>query len=1543
MSNIESNSFINESAALGQRSLVNEPADDWQLVDEPESDWKVVNTNEETFQLESTGEVVKAPEGTLAAIQRIASGGFDVGRAGVEKSQLVFRKLLGDDDPEIDKKIKELNKRVEASPETEGLPQEMLRASSTQIPVLIDIAEKASISSIALSGAMIAGGAVIGGVAGIPAGPVGIGAGVKLGSVSGARLAASKLGPTLGLGAATSIFIMESADIYDELLNTKDDLGNTVHPTAARTAAVLGGAAATGFQMMPITVMAKLVPGSDRVFKNLGAKATDVIKVPTGGDAIKNFGLNISKIMGAELLAETGAETVKIAAVEAGKEISSMIFDQGKFDNITGSEIIDRILEVQIETAKAVPLIGASVSTPKLVVDVMDARKAARETKQSGERIEETYESPEVQQVVDDANRSLEEADAEITLIQEQLSEALPEQVEELKRREAEAKTKKSDAIKFLDSKLDYIIKTNKTLATSLMAERAKTRLDKIEADIAKIDTSAVRDLQVPFSRVFYDGKVPEDVTPETIKDLKEVSKRMPKRPQTLMGYLQSLGGIQESAGELKHMGITNKTRPGFVNSKGLALDEAAMRAWEEGFFPEFPTRPEIKDLLDAIRDEYSGFRISLREKDQGYFESLEQFALANEALNQMGIDMEAFAKYAKIQQARLGGEGRKGGKLRKAERVMDKVRRQVNKAFKEGARQAGKDIKAAQAAVIKVINESGILPADKGKFINDIKNIQTLEQYNKQMPKIKRKIIKILENAERKRLKDLIIGAINNTKTIMASGRVTGKYTPETQKIFDNLRKLAKLKKDKAASMLADRVAKYVMGDMAPSFEARLENMVLGIVSGQTTDIKMLETFANDILSVISEAKDIRKAMASGMEKTLNEDIATVIDLVGDGPTGNESWVRATINEAGKTVGRGFNNWAGTFALKLKTLFGSRDGDRVNAFLEKISQFDENLAFEIGKSDMITKVSKLMIERTGLTERKLMKKLYKDSSKKIKLGSFLFSDGKTKSLEMTVAEMRKRMMELADPTLREAIYHKEGNGYTDAIVEAIREQLTETDMQIVNAQLEFYKGYYERINEVYKKLNNVDLGKVEFYSPIRRITEDGEGFSEFLSGIMYRGGVTPGSLKSRVPNIAPLKNVGDFEVLISHTYAMEYYIAFAEKTIAINRIFKNNEVVKAIVDKVGTKGYDSIKRDVDFFMNKGQVYSGVVSKTMITLVRNFGFAQLAAKPQIGLKQLTSFPAFIQDVSVKDFMVGIAAFAANPTKAYRTLQKSEWYKRRGVAIDRDFQAMIQDKSALNVLGRKPSLTKALMIFIRLGDKGAILIGGYAHYHAQVKAGKTEAEALRSFENIANKTQQSAYTDQLSEMQRSNSFLEKLLTQFMSSPNALARAEYEAIVDGLRGRISKKEMAKRLFVYHVLIPNFFMMAANGFEWKEEDQLKASILGMANGIFLLGSVIDAIVSKMVTGSYYSPSIRNPLEFVETFLDVLSKPEEITLEDFWEGSRTVDMAMQATGEVTGIPLATFYRQFLGLKMIDDDPEYGTYLMLGYSPYVIDNKILD
>ena len=115
----------------------------------------------------------------------------------------------------------------------------------------------------------------------------------------------------------------------------------------------------------------------------------------------------------------------------------------------------------------------------------------------------------------------------------------------------------------------------------------------------------------------------------DTMLDAARRGAQRPTGVRSLIDTLRGAGGIRDQGGELRHIGITGRTRPGLINNRaGMSLDEAAELAFESGFFGPnragFGERPTISDFLEKLRDDFEGRRV-FRADDQAVLDEFDR------------------------------------------------------------------------------------------------------------------------------------------------------------------------------------------------------------------------------------------------------------------------------------------------------------------------------------------------------------------------------------------------------------------------------------------------------------------------------------------------------------------------------------------------------------------------------------------------------------------------------------------------------------------------------------------------------------------------------------------------------------------------------------------------------------------------------------------------------------------------------------------------------------------------------------------------------
>jgi len=405
-----------------------------------------------------------------------------------------------------------------------------------------------------------------------------------------------------------------------------------------------------------------------------------------------------------------------------------------------------------------------------------------------------------------------------------------------------------------------------------------------------------------------------------------------------------------------------------------------------------------------------------------------------------------------------------------------------------------------------------------------------------------------------------------------------------------------------------------------------------------------------------------------------------------------------------------------------------------------------------------------------------------------------------------------------------------------------------------------------------------------------------------------------------------------------------------AYKLIDINAVFGDVRIKNIIRNLWGVQMEKRIAYEVSRMASNDKFQSKFGYSSLFNKIRaNYATSALALKPALAIKQLTSFPAYWEKMSTADFLAGIADFIAHPKQAIEILGQTTLMKTRGVNIIKDFEQLSKTELIKNK-ANKIKLRELMMFNIKFGDRGAIYMGGWALYKAELKknlkAGLNEEEAkqkaLQTFEKVTDETQQSGRLSEQSYWQ-SNPFL-RAFTMFQSSQNQYLRKEISAVRGLMTGRMDKGKVLKTLFIYHVLLPCFFQAVADGFRWDKDAQLRAALLGSLNGVFILNSVLEKLYDAYIGGKGLwnsSLRIRDVVPFwgsgedLIKFFDDLSEGD-VELDDYIDVMRAFG---KPVGELTGLPVKyplDVIKNF-GEYAEDGETQKEVLLWLGWSPYAL------
>ena len=176
------------------------------------------------------------------------------------------------------------------------------------------------------------------------------------------------------------------------------------------------------------------------------------------------------------------------------------------------------------------------------------------------------------------------------------------------------------------DQKAHYANTVAKHFADQTLAE-ANFRGTTLDAILRASDITWNKGIRLARHINLFDAlKNPEMIPPET--KLKR---------ESLLAFLKRQGGLQDYGGELKSRDA-QKLYPGIVSKNGMNFDDAALMAWENGYFPSKTERPDINEFLEAVDEGLRGNHRYNVEEERNFSDAIEDL---REELDRLGIDYE--------------------------------------------------------------------------------------------------------------------------------------------------------------------------------------------------------------------------------------------------------------------------------------------------------------------------------------------------------------------------------------------------------------------------------------------------------------------------------------------------------------------------------------------------------------------------------------------------------------------------------------------------------------------------------------------------------------------------------------------------------------------------------------------------------------------------------------------------------------------------------------------------------------------------------------
>ncbi len=671
----------------------------------------------------------------------------------------------------------------------------------------------------------------------------------------------------------------------------------------------------------------------------------------------------------------------------------------------------------------------------------------------------------------------------------------------------------------------------------------------------------------------------------------------------------------------------------------------------------------------------------------------------------------------------------------------------------------------------------------------------------------------------------------------------VQGQLDPDGQKIAQVVKKFTSATKENIDARIAEAEARMNNADKTIAEEAALERAGLEIArryAEKYSDSKAEERDLRDSIKAAKEEKDagqmsaeVYKQYVEATEDAIRqnrieriESLHEIIDMFGG--TLKESVERAKAwreaekqrireihhNANSDMEGRTARSWSsdmnkmkdkvlnfaartiisplGTFEQMLK-MFGGKssrgEGYLYQRFMRQLMEAldTEWKGYSGGIAELDAKASEVFGKKMKWTDLyKVENKLPKGKIKAMDNGEEFELEMKQGNLlyiymvdKMSDGRMKLRRMGITEETVAEIA------AFLDPRLKELGDWLQE----------EFLVGKRNKYNEVYKRMYGASMSAIENYFPLRvhKGSIDNDPEQEKANGQTTKSAETTGAWKKRTRNGKPLDimNANAISVIVEHLKEMEHANAFAEFARDLNTLRKYKRFesqVKNIRSAYGSGAtlWRRFEEACSMATGDYKPETTEIDKGMMEVSKFVTAAKIAFRVFTAFKQLASFPSFLADCRLDDFLYTGRNLLGSWRWAMENMPNFEKRWKSRIAGDPILKRMENERNGLwkmlrSGLGRYGMAANAFV------DGLTVAIGARAIYRTKKRKykrwGLTEEEAERraigDAEILFNLSQQSSEGAFLSTIQASGSWTSALWTVFRNASMSYTRQVYDA--------------------------------------------------------------------------------------------------------------------------------------------------------------------
>lgn len=884
-----------------------------------------------------------------------------------------------------------------------------------------------------------------------------------------------------------------------------------------------------------------------------------------------------------------------------------------------------------------------------------------------------------------------------------------------------------------------------------------------------------------------------------SIKDIKQLIKasnaRLPRLPKNLEQAIRAAGGIDIELA--KSLGLYDSkigNRSGFFKEGGAFDREDSLIEFlrDEGFLsaPEAISYEQTAEIQDRAINLLENASQIFRESDLITVQQRESLIEAAQEASRLLQKVD----YKEVQQAintlrDKSVSAVQNDTLKYIKARLNRIEKDYSKVLNNSLRSQRKDIAQKQGDIINYIKEQPISNDHKFRLINEVKKTNSEVTYEKAIDEVKRRAAEYYEQEQKKILTAQIKKEIKKSKPTKVTQQ---RYDYETNKLFQTLREYNKFTQELASAEL-EKLINLEDPTNVDLIKMRFLNYK---ANGMSSSTQLMEKVLDDILqakrlgSMLKDQADIEAAIN---REQLKQEVISALEK----STADEDKLKTRFANLYR---RGFAN--------LYSLINSISSRKIAERYEMETVLNDADVTYYKHTDNLTKKVMAVF---GVKSRGDLLNKFADLGEKV--DTIYAEDGKRYKIS------KLEIIDIYNAIKNEKTRANYMANYGEEQVMRFVNMLSQEERLFADLLMEDINSLYPETNKVYVETYGMDLKKVENYWPA---TSDHISETDLL-GDFYRQQETPSFYKERTKGrVTPLPR-NAWEKYLKHVNESIYMVKVARKYKELSTTFKSSRVRNLIENKYGKGVYRELIDQINSIsLNAKSESLNYVESVFGSMLNNFVVAKIAIAPTVFAGQLTSITNYSEEVNTAEFYKNFAYGLAHPKEVISFMKKHAGnfletrykggYSEALSRVQREAETASRRKYKILSDKTKYNVTNALTSFVRLGDLGSLMFGGYAEIQTNLNAGMKLEDAIKKFEFDTSRSQQSSNAASLSSFQKSTGF-SRVLLAFKNTQHQYFRKIVDSIIQYQRGEIDAKQCAKTIMNYAVIQGSLYIIAKN----------------------------------------------------------------------------------------------------------------------------------